>query len=75
MNCDDRISRSAPIPPMTILTISKRGTLKLPKDIVAAFHGTKHLQVRTTNNGVLLTPVQIQLAVDMKAIPQAEPKR
>jgi len=54
---------------MTILTISKRGTLKLPKDVVAQLNGVKHVQLRQSSTGIVLTPVQIQVAIDIKAIP------
>ncbi len=55
---------------MTILTVSKRGTLKLPKDALAHLKGVKHLQLRLGTSGVSLVPVQIHLTVDLKAIPK-----
>lgn len=59
---------------MTILTLNKRGALKLPKEILSEFNGAKHLMVRVTSTGVALTPVQIHAAADLKAIPEAKPK-
>jgi hypothetical protein len=60
---------------MTILTISNRGTLKLPKEIVQHFKGAKHVQVKIGAGSVALTPVQIQYAGDIRAIPAAQPPR
>ncbi len=54
---------------MTILTVSKRGTLKLPKEVLHHLCGAKHVQVRLGAGGVGLTPVQIQSAIDLKGIP------
>ncbi len=54
---------------MNILTISKRGTLKLSKDVLAELQGAKHLLVRASSSGISLTPVQIQAAVSMRGIP------
>lgn len=59
---------------MNILTVSKRGTVKLPKEVTAELHGAKHLLIRVTASGISLTPVQIQAAVDFKAIPDLKPK-
>jgi hypothetical protein len=58
---------------MNILTVSKRGTLKLPKEVMGAFHGAKHLLIRVTSSGISLTPVQIQAAADLKNIPEHKP--
>jgi hypothetical protein len=58
---------------MNIITISKRGTMKLPKDILAELNGAKHFILRVTASGISLTPVQIQAAVDFKAIPPEKP--
>jgi len=54
---------------MNILTISKRGTLKLPKDVLAEMKGAKHLLVRASSSGISLTPIQIQAAVSLSGIP------
>ena len=54
---------------MTILTISKKNTIKLPKEVSLYLRGAKHLQVRLSASGITLTPVQIQPAADLKAIP------
>jgi|GEM_PF-3545147 len=59
---------------MNILTLNKRGTLKLPKEIIAELHGAKHLLIRVTATGIALTPVQIQAASELKAIPDLSTK-
>ncbi len=60
---------------MNILTLSKRGTLKLPREVLGEFHGAKHLLVRATGNGIALTPVQIQAATAIRNIPPATAPR
>ena len=57
---------------MTILSISKRGTLKLPREVVQHLLGAKHLQVRLGVSGVTLTPVEIKPAIDIKGIPESK---
>ena len=55
---------------MTILTVSKKNTIRLPKEVVGHLRGTRHLQVRLNASGVTLLPVQIQPAIDPRAIPE-----
>ena len=57
---------------MTIITVSKKNTLRLPKEVVGHLRGTRHLQVRLNASGLTLLPVQIQPALSPQAIP--EPK-
>ncbi len=59
---------------MNIITLSKRGTMKFPKDVLAELHGAKHFILRVTASGISLSPVQIQANVDFKAIPPEKPK-
>ena len=54
---------------MTILTVSKRGTLKLPREAIAHLQGAKHLQLKLGTIGVSLTPVKI---TNIKEIPPAK---
>lgn len=55
---------------MTILTLSKRGTLRLPKEVLNHLGDAKHLQVRFGSSGIALVPVKIQAQGDLKAIPR-----
>ncbi|PTX92332.1 hypothetical protein DB354_13395 [Opitutus sp. ER46] len=54
---------------MTILTLSKKNTIKLPKDIVQLLRGARHLHVKPTASGFAVTAVQIQPAINFKSIP------
>lgn len=58
---------------MLIITTTKKGTLRLPKDVLRVLNGTTHLQVRFSAHGITLTPVQIQAAKCLKSIPDAKP--
>jgi len=59
---------------MTILTITKRGAIRLPKELVQQLKGTRHFQVKVSAGGITLMPVQIQLTVDLRAIPAERPQ-
>ena len=54
---------------MTILTISKKNTLKLPSEVIQHLCKAKHVQVRLSPGGVSFVPVHIQPTIDRKAIP------
>jgi len=54
---------------MTIITISKTGTIRLPKDTMKMLGNPKHLQIRVSASGVTLCPVTIQPTMDKKGIP------
>ena len=54
---------------MTILTITQRGTLKLPREVMNHLRDTRHLQVRLNSHGLTLTPVHIQNATSPKNFP------
>lgn len=55
---------------MTIITVTKKGTLKLPKEVLAHLGGSQHLQVRLVDKGVNLVAVQIQTSSGLKGIPK-----
>ena len=44
---------------MTILTITRRGTLRLPREVFHHLRDTRHLEVRIHPEGIILTPVSI----------------
>lgn len=54
---------------MTILTITRKGTLRLPNAIIQHLQSAKHLQVRLNAHGLTLTPVNIRSLANHKAIP------
>ncbi len=60
---------------MNILTVSKRGTLKLPREALSELNGAKHLLIRATAGGITLTPVKIEAAVSIRGIPAMRPDK
>ena len=54
---------------MTILTLTDKGTLKMPREVIDHLRDTRHLQVRLNSHGVTLTPVRIQTAANAKNFP------
>lgn len=54
---------------MTIITITPKGTIKLPAEIIKHLRSAKHLQVRENAHGITLTPVAIQRANDLHDVP------
>lgn len=60
---------------MNIIIVSKRGTIKLPKEFLNELHGAKHLLIKSTATGLSLTPVQIQAAIDIRSIPSPQAKK
>lgn len=59
-------------PHMTIITMTPKGTLKLPAEIVKHLRSAKHLQVRENAHGITLTPVAIHRAGDLQEIPDSK---
>lgn len=55
---------------MIIVTISDKGGVKLPVDAVQHLGNARHLQVRLNAHGITLTPVHIQAAAKLKAVPE-----
>lgn len=55
---------------MTILTLTKTGALRLPKDILKHLGNPKHLQIRMNSSGATLSPVQIHPTMDKTAFPE-----
>ena len=45
---------------MHITQLSKHGTITLPPAIQSALQGVCHLQIKTTDKGVLLVPIAIE---------------
>ena len=60
---------------MIILTVTKKGTVKLPKEVLDHLRDTRHLQLRFNSHGVTLTPVDIRSVADLKAIPEPDTKQ
>lgn len=58
---------------MTIIPVSKRGTLKLPNDALAMLEGIDHFEVKTTSTGIKLTPVRIARKLSPKSVPHPPP--
>lgn len=58
---------------MTILTLTRTGAIRLPKEVLRQLGNPKHLHVRVSASGLSLSPVQIQPTMDRKAIPPAAP--
>jgi hypothetical protein len=56
---------------MTILTLTKTGALRLPRELLKLLGNPKHLQVRVNATGITLSPVEIQPTMDKKAVPEA----
>lgn len=57
---------------MTIVTMTEKGNIKLPREAVKHLRGAKHLQLKLNGYSIALVPVHIQTAVDLKAIPKAD---
>lgn len=57
---------------MTIVNMTEKGNIKLPREAVKHLRSSKHLQLKFNGYGVALMPVQIQTAVDLKAIPKLD---
>ena len=55
---------------MTIITVTKTGAIRLPKDTMKLLGNPKHLQIRVSASGVMLCPVTIQPTMDKKAVPE-----
>lgn len=55
---------------MTIITVTKTGAIRLPKDTMKLLGNPKHLQIRVSASGVTLCPVTIQPVMEKKAVPE-----
>jgi hypothetical protein len=59
---------------MIILTINKKGNIKLPKEVIRHLGNAQHLQIRLNPHGVTLTPVRIESAINIRRIPESQNK-
>jgi len=57
---------------MTIITVTKTGAIRLPKETMKLLGNPKHLQIRVSASGVTLCPVTIQPTMDKKAVPEVQ---
>ena len=54
---------------MTILTLTDKGTLKLPREALDHLKDAQHLQLRLNSHGITLMPVRIESANSRKDFP------
>ena len=55
---------------MIILTINKKGSVKLPRDLLKSLGDARHLQLRLNAHGISLTPVRIETASSRRDFPR-----
>lgn len=61
---------------MTVATITERGKITLPKELLPALRGATHVEVRRTATGMVLLPLAVGRPGTgaWKAIPAATPE-
>lgn len=55
---------------MQFLSVSKNGSVRLPRAARAHLRGADFVQIRLTGRGITLTPVEISGLATLKAIPE-----
>mgnify|MGYP001328632703 CR=1 FL=1 len=55
---------------MVILTVSTKGTIRLPAETLAKLKGSRHLKLRQNAGCITLTPVSFVASVARYAIPE-----
>ena len=55
---------------MTIITVTKTGAIRLPKETMKLLGNPRHLQVRVSQSGVTLCPVTIHPTMEKKGVPE-----